>query len=118
MRDLVTLWAKVTTHLNPGVDIILIDSNSPFDPESFLRPFENIAVHRLDGNPGHPYRGGGDGWGAAFCEGIETGHRLRYDYAACIEADLLFVRPVTPVIARMVDGGVRVACPMEPRYQF
>jgi hypothetical protein len=122
MRDLVIRWSLLNRKLNPGLDIMLIDSASPFDPRYFLPTkapqHANIIVKRFDDNIGHLSRGGGDGWGRAFCRGIELAAYLGYSHIAYIDADMLFARPVMPILQKMERVGVKVACPMDCMYGF
>lgn len=114
MRDLVRTWFQLCKYLNPDVDVILIDSASPFDPRQFL-PCE---VFRFDDNIGHLSRGGGDGAGRAFCKGIEIAIERDYDYAVHWEADMLFARPVQKIVNKIDRTGVQVACALDMNYQF
>lgn len=124
-RDLVKLWAKVTTKLNPNTDILLIDSASPVDPRQFLEWPEyqdgEIAprrIYRFDDNIGHLNISGQDGWGRAFCKGIQIAIDDGYDFIAHIDSDLIFCKPVRPIVDKMMNIGVNVAMPMSHPYMF
>jgi hypothetical protein len=122
MRDLVITWSRLNRKLNPGLDIMLIDSASPFDPRHFLPTkapqHANVIVKRFDDNIGHLSRGGGDGWGRAFSRGIELAIYLGYSHIAYIDADMLFARPVMPILQKMERVGVKIACPFDQHYGF
>lgn len=122
MRDLVITWSRLNRKLNPGLDILLVDSASPFDPRYFLptkAPLQaNVIVRRFDDNIGHLSRGGRDGWGRAFCFGIEFAIQWGYSHIAYIDADMLFARPVMPILQKMARVGVKIACPLDPTYGF
>src|SRR5712672_1907335 len=104
MRDLVIRWSILNRRLNPGLDILLVDSNSPFDPRHFLptkAPLHaNVVVRRFVDNIGHLSRGGADGWGRAFCAGIEFAIQSGYSHIVYIDADMLFARPVMPILEK------------------
>lgn len=121
-REIVIAWSLLNRKLNPGIDILLVDSASPFDPNHFLPRkaprHANIIVRRFPDNIGHLSKGGGDGWGRAFCHGLETAMMLGYSHIAYIDADLLFARPVMPVLEKLQRCGVGVACPFDTTYQF
>lgn len=122
MRDLVITWSRLNRKLNPGLDILLVDSASPFDPRYFLptkAPLHaNVIVRRFDDNIGHLSRGGRDGWGRAFCFGIEFAIQWGYSHIAYIDADMLFARPVMPVLQKMERVGVKIGCPFDSIYGF
>lgn len=107
-RELVKLCYRVIKHLNPGVDVVVIDAPSPFDPKVFL-PGAN--VFSFDENVGAINRGGRDGAGRALCKAIEIGIEGGYDYVVHHETDFILARPVTPIIERMHKADVGVASP-------
>jgi hypothetical protein len=139
LRELCRLWTRVVSYLDPNVDVVIIDSVSPFEPAVFLdwpivtegQPiFEgghtimsygtlhNRYVYRFNENIGHLSRGGEDGAGRTFCKSIELGIEGGYDYVAVIETDLIFLRSVTDICKRMQRTGVQMtACP-NAQYQF
>lgn len=133
-RDLTILWAKLVTKLNPGADILLVDSASPFDPCVFLTdqgfkewPFSTVTaedfkteprVIRFPDNIGHLGGGGKDGWGRAFCMGLQYAGERHYSQVAYIDADILFAKPVAPIFRRMAQQRVPVTCPLDMNYQF
>ncbi len=129
MRDLIVMWAKLMDRLNPGMDILLIDSASPINPAKFLhvqgfREAEDGAwpskmVWSFPDNVGHLSRGGKDGWGRAFCKGIELAvAHGGYDYVAYMDADILCRKPVSDVIEQMASHQIKITCPLDFTYQF
>ena len=115
-REMVRLWGRLVTHLNPDVDIVVFDSCSPFNPEYFLP--DRIHIHRFGDNPGHLSRGGKDGAGRTFCAGIEYAAERGYDYCIHIESDLLLAKPATQIAEMMSAANVKYAACMLPQYQF
>lgn len=113
------MWADLTRGLNPGVDILVVDSNSP-DPSHLISPIYANALrqaHFVD-NIGHLSRGGRDGWGRAFSRGVQHAIDKEYDYLAVLDCDLLLARPVAEIIDKMARNGVKAAAPMAFPYQF
>lgn len=112
------MWADMTSKKNPNTDVLVVDSDSPNKvyAEIVNRILFRWALFKL--NIGHLSRGGGDGWGRAFCYGLRRAIELDYDWVVHIECDLLFARPVAEVIAKMAANGVRAAAPMAMPYQF
>jgi hypothetical protein len=66
-----------------------------------------LQVYRFPDNIGHLARGGKDGWGRAFCKGLEMAIDGQYDYVVHIEGDSLFKRPVLPIIRQMMATASR-----------
>lgn len=117
-RAAVILWANVARYLNPDIDILLIDSCSPFNPAHFLPRNLDISIKRLDENVGHLSRGGRDGAVRSICEGMQWAIDNEYTHCVHWECDLLFARPVTPILKRMADSRVGVACGFDRNHQF
>ncbi len=115
-RDLVKLWSKVVRFLNPDCNVLVIDSVSPFDPRVFLAG--EVEVVGFDKNVGHLCRGGQDGAGRTLCEGMLIAAERGYDYAIHWETDLLFARPIRPIVEKMARTGVKVAALPQKYYQF
>jgi SAM-dependent methyltransferase len=118
--QLTDLWLTLTSRLNPDCDLMLVDSASPWAEminEKRHGPFETYApgatgrrmLHRFADNVGHLSRGGRDGWGRAFCFGLQAAIDGGYDYVAHIEGDSLFRLPMTPIVRRMREENVGVA---------
>lgn len=118
------MWADLTRKMNPGVDILVIDSNSPTPTPPV--PDTQFSLIRCADNIGHLFKGGRDGWGRSFTVGLDwatdqdwdSDQVYDYDHVAFIECDLLFARPVSEVINRMAAHGVKAAAPMAFPYQF
>lgn len=108
-RELCKLSCRVIKHLNPDEDFVLIDAGSPFDPRQFLPKGTNIIG--FDENVGSITQGGKDGSGRGLCKAIQLGIDLRYDYVAVQETDMIFAKPIRPIIERMHKAGVKVASP-------
>jgi SAM-dependent methyltransferase len=113
-------WLTLTSRLNPDCDLMLVDSASPWPElidEKRHGRFEAYAsgatsrrmLHRFADNVGHLSRGGRDGWGRAFCFGLQAAIDCGYDYVAHIEGDSLFRLPITPIVRRMREENVDVA---------
>jgi hypothetical protein len=109
------MWATMTLKLNPGTDILVVDSGSPMEVPYFAPP---MKYKLLEDNIGHLHRGGKDGWGRAFATGITHAIEHEYDWVANIECDILFARPVSEIIDKMARHGVVCAAPMAMPYQF
>jgi hypothetical protein len=121
-------------NLDPNVDVVVIDTASPYEPSQFLGwPYviegtgdEGWAhdqpvkrwVYRFKENLGHLSRGGQDGAGRTFCKSIELGIEGGYDYVVIIETDLLFFRSVTEICRRLQRNGTKIAAVPNFQYQF
>lgn len=114
------MWADVLTRVNPDTDLMVIDSCSPDFP--MAKSDGHVGRWQLfqgfSDNIGHLSRGGQDGWGRAFSQGLRTAIKRGYEWVVHIECDLLFARPVAEVIGKMARNGVRAAAPMAIPYQF
>jgi ADP-heptose:LPS heptosyltransferase/SAM-dependent methyltransferase len=91
---LVGQWQRLHKHLNPGCDLLLVDSASPYP----WKAQSGVRVHDFGDNIGHLARGGRDGWGRAFTWGLQAAIDGGYDYVVHIEGDSLFQMPVAPEI--------------------
>lgn len=111
----IVLSHKVFRHLNPHLDFILLDSCSPFDPSNVIRGEE---IYRFPDNPGHLSRGGGDGAGRSFCEGMTLAINRDYDYCVCWEMDVFFFKPMQPIIDAMAKASVKAAALPQSQYVF
>lgn len=135
LRELCRLWTRVVDHLDPNVDVVIIDSVSPFEPAVFLDwpiyieggdivrvdiKFPNPVrwVYKFAENLGHLSRGGEDGAGRTFCKSVELGIEGGYDYVAVIETDLIFLRSVTDICKRMQRTGAQLTAAPNAQYQF
>ncbi|TPN44875.1 methyltransferase domain-containing protein [Mesorhizobium sp. B1-1-7] len=98
-------WEALHRHVNGWtVDLALVDSDSPL-----VLPGEDAVKYSFPDNIGHLARGGKDGWGRAFCKGLESAIDGQYDYVVHIEGDSLLSKPVLPIIRKMMADGVRAA---------
>ncbi len=109
------MWADLTMKLNPGTDILVVDSGSPMEMPYFPPP---MKYKLLETNIGHLSRNGQDGWGRAFSEGVKYAIEHDYDWMANIECDILFAEPVSKLIGKMARHGVLCAAPMAMPYHF
>lgn len=94
-------WLRVTKSLNPGVDVLAVDTPGSVD----WLPQEQWSCQFVD-NIGHLAKNSRDGWGRAFVKGIEVADMVGADYAVHIECDLLLAKPVMPVIDLMANHGI------------
>jgi hypothetical protein len=115
-RELTKVWYRLVKQLNPGIDVVLVDSASPFDPRKFLPGLLEIETF-LD-NVGAVSQGQQDGSGRAFCRCLETAVERGYDYVVPWETDILWVTPIEQTIAKMHRSGVKVAAAFANPYQF
>lgn len=99
-----SLWAQLHKQLNPNVDLMLVDSASPFTPS-----FEGVARLNTGDNIGHLARGGQDGWGRAFSAGLIFGAVADYDFIVHVEGDSLLRLPVRPICEQMLADKVMCA---------
>lgn len=107
-------WADLHRHLNPGCNFLLVDSASPL---ALLEKAEGVEVFSFSDNIGHlsrngpngPSSSGRDGWGRAFCKGLDLAVGRGYDFAVHIEGDSLFRLPVGPIVRDMKRGGTKVS---------
>lgn len=98
--DLAAQWVKLHGTLNPECDLLLVGCKMPYS-------LVNIGCNTTstDDNIGHLARGGRDGWGRAFCIGLNEAVQSQYDYVVHIEGDSLCSRRVAPVINNMYARG-------------
>ena len=108
---LFNLWRQLTTALNPECDLLVVDSASPDLPDG-------VNTIRFADDIGHLGEGSRDGAGRAWSTGLEHAIAGGYDYVVNLETDLLFARPVMPVLRRMREFGVKIASPLAVPYQF
>lgn len=111
-RSLLDLWLTITRKLNPYCDILIVDSASPLQPiidsskhGLFVSYDPSMTskqmLHSFQDNIGHLSRGGRDGWGRAFCFGLQAALDGQYEYVVHIEGDSLFRLPVMPIVQQM-----------------
>ncbi len=103
-------WLRVARQQN--VDIRLIDTTSQFNPVLSGIDVKYEEVIGVGGNIGHGSRiGDQDGWGRAFCKGIELAITGGYDYAVHVESDMSCRVDCRDVIALMEKEGKPFAAP-------
>lgn len=107
---LTDLWVELHRAVNPDCDLLLVDSESPHMPRIPARHPHGVAYFNFGDNIGHLSRKGRDGWGRAFCRGLELAI-ANYDFAVHVEADSLFARPVRPIVEDMRRTGVKALSP-------
>lgn len=103
-RVLAEQWSEVHRRLNPTCDLLLVDS-----AHSIKERLTGTFVYSFPDNIGHLARGGQDGWGRAFCWGLEYAISQGYDYVVHIEGDSLFRLPVEPICKQLQRDGIRAA---------
>jgi hypothetical protein len=113
-QNLTQQWLELTSALNPGVPLLLVDSKSPLplvsEPWRLLHPEIQYRIFNFGDNIGHLSRNHGrDGWGRAFCKGLQTAIDEGYTYVAHIEGDSLLRLPVASLIGQMVAAKKRIA---------
>jgi hypothetical protein len=102
-------WLTLHSALNPDCDLLLVDSNSPLPltRADFAAPkFEKF---NFGDNVGHLSRKGRDGWGRAFCKGLDLACERGYEHVAHVEGDSLLRVPVRDLVASMIATGKSVA---------
>jgi ADP-heptose:LPS heptosyltransferase/SAM-dependent methyltransferase len=104
---LVGQWQKLHRHLNPGCELLLVDSASPVKWQA--EP--GVKVHDFGDNIGHLARKGRDGWGRAFCYGLQAAIDGGYDYVVHIEGDSLLREPVKGVIEFLDQVPISIEAP-------
>lgn len=109
-------WIGLHKRLNPDCDFLIVDSASPLPPAVDTKhgpvkifDFGDNIGHLSRNGPGGPNTKGRDGWGRAFCKGLELAIEGGYDYAVHIEGDSLFRLKVMPIVEGMRRDGVQVA---------
>lgn len=132
-RDVTRWWAAIHNQRNLDCDVLLVDSNSPFEPQKFLKPFgfeyepirEDVPIrtaHRkvisFPDNIGHLNITQQDGWGRAMSTGFQAAIDGGYDYVFYNDGDILFAPQVRPIMERLAAKDVKVAAPMDVLYWF
>lgn len=113
-------WLDLHQKLNPDCDFLLVDSMSPMQKDilalgKFTQPGDveqegqKLRFFTFPDNVGHLSRKGRDGWGRAFCYGLDKAVEWGYDYVVHIEGDSLFRLPCVPIAEQMQREGVKVA---------
>jgi hypothetical protein len=116
--NLTDLWMKLHLALNArDCDFLAVDSQSPIKKFEDWHPYDGKRHRRMyfnfEDNIGHLSRRnvtqGRDGWGRAFCKGLEIATELHYEYVAHIEGDSLFRLRVSDIVQHMKSEGVDCA---------
>ncbi len=124
---LLDYWLTKTIALNPGCDILLVDTPdqnepSPIDPKhgEWVPYTPGLQAPRMKyvfpDNIGHLCfwrRGHRDGWGRAFTFGVDAAVSTLsgltpYEYVAHIEGDSIFRHPIAPIIRKMQRDKIEV----------
>lgn len=108
-QELTAQWLEMADVLNPDCDILIVDSKSPLSPLTgvWVERFANDLRFRMfafGNNIGHLSRKGRDGWGRAFCKGLESAIAGGYQYVVHIEGDSLLRVPVREMIDPMREA--------------
>jgi len=121
--ELVRLWLNMVKSKYPDAFWILIDSRSNIDLFNQLQISRVAAERRIDqlnichtfhDNIGHlsgMHPRNKDGWGRAFCYGVEFGIRNGFENIVHIESDVLTRIDINKVISNLDRTGKGVACP-------
>lgn len=117
--EFMQMWIELNQKLNPEFDLLVIDSKSDRVWFNLIPGIKDIPIHVVpDGDPmpplerglnwidfpdnmGHHNQNGVDGWGRAFCRGIEYAIQHDYEYVINIECDMFFGKPAMPVLNQM-----------------
>lgn len=103
-------WLRVARQ--QGADIRIIDTISAYHPLMMQLGLLHSEVIGVGGNVGHGSREGDkDGWGRAFCKGVELAIECGYDYAVHVESDMACRVDCRDVIALMQKEGKPFAAP-------
>jgi hypothetical protein len=115
------MWEKIVTSF--GVDLLLVDSASPYfidydwkdwyvHKTEELDIFDYTIEHKktviaFPDNPGHlMYPPGRDSWGRSLCQALHTGVLSGCDRIVCIEADMLWLKPLDILIPEGDDRAI------------
>lgn len=140
LREMLKLWAKCIETKNPDCDVVMIDAPGPYGAEKVLKNWAWVTerdgdrrlstrqghealpprreVYSFTENAGHLNRGGKDGAGRAFTQGMLLAIGAGYDYCVHVEGDLLMTTPIRPWVERMDRHGIKCAAPFDSYYQF
>lgn len=99
-RAVQNLWFKMSEH-NPDCDALIVDSNSPLLPHVPAK----VAYYTFADNIGHLSHGGRDGWGRAFCYGLQYAIKEKYDWVVHVEGDSLCKLDLAKVAAMLDETG-------------
>ena len=115
-REILTRqWLDLHTALNPECDFLLVDSASPLPvlPLEWRQRFrdapQQFRLYDFGDNIGHLSRKGRDGWGRAFCYGLDYAVEHGYEHVLHIEGDSLLRVPAREIIAKLTKAKKGVA---------
>ncbi|HRJ12160.1 MAG TPA: hypothetical protein PKW15_02830, partial [Alphaproteobacteria bacterium] len=127
---------ELNAYLNPELPLVVVDSASDPIWRNMIPALREIEIYTVkDGdalpplrpglnwidfpeNLGHPSTHGVDGWGRAFCRGIEIAIAQNYDYVVNIESDLLFRPKVMEVLQIQQQKQIKFMTAWERTYGF
>jgi hypothetical protein len=130
------MWVELMQRVNPGFDLLVLDSFSDPFYRATIPALQNVEVITLpEGAPLPPLKPGLnwvdfpenmgsleynniDGWGRAFCRGVQFAMDQGYDYAVNIEPDMLFGLPVAPILEDMQHHRLGALAPFAHQYGF
>jgi hypothetical protein len=92
----------------------VIDSCSP----NFKQHFSGEKWISFKDNIGHLSITGKDGWGRAFCHGVDLAIKNKFDYVVHIEGDLLFSGDVIDICLSMKKLGLEVLAPRSQMWNW
>lgn len=98
------MWFKMAER-NPSCDSLIVDSCSQMLPH--VPP--SVWYYGFEDNVGHLSRGGGDGWGRAFCYGLNYAVEHGYDWAVHVECDSFFKLDIANEVERLNTLGQKIA---------
>jgi hypothetical protein len=111
-REILTRqWLDLHTALNPDCDFLLVDSASPKPvlDETWAAKFkedpQRFRLYNFGDNVGHLSRHGRDGWGRAFCYGLDYAVEHGYAHVLHIEGDSLLRIPARDLVAKLKRSG-------------
>lgn len=134
--ELVQMWIELNQYLNPEFPLVVIDSGTDPIWRALIPQTRDIEIHTVkEGDPlpplqpglnwinfpenlGHLSVHGVDGWGRAFCRGVELAIAQNYDYAVNIECDLLFRPKVIDVLKMQHDKQIKFLTAWERYHHF
>lgn len=107
------MWFKMAEK-NSECDAMIVDSCSPLLPHV---P-SSVWYYGFEDNVGHLSRGGRDGWGRAFCYGLNFAVERGYDCVVHVECDSLCRLPIAPMVEDVMSDGVVGTIPVSSMLQW
>lgn len=114
-EQLTRQWLDLHTALNPECDFLIVDSASPLPvlplewSERFKAEPQRFKFFNFGDNVGHLSRRGRDGWGRAFCRGLDYAVEHGYAYVLHVEGDSLLRAPARELVKKLKASGKGVA---------